>query len=110
MKISPVICFASANANPVLLFLSGSGVPVENMVSAVVPLGRSVVGGTRHGIVVKVVVSDSDVSGGVTCGIVFELSLGRTVLIVGANFRLIDRTFALWAHMWPMVDALGFGG
>ena len=33
-----------------------------------------------------------------------------SVLIVVVGFRFVDRTFALWAHMWPMVDALGFGG
>ena len=46
-------------------------------------------------------------SGGATC---FGLSLVRTVLIVGAGLGFVDCIFALWAHMWPMVDARGLGG
>ena len=29
---------------------------------------------------------------------------------MGLFLVLVDRKFALWAHMWPMVDARWFGG
>ena len=110
MQISPVICFVSANAKPVLLFLSGSGVSVGTMMSADVPLGRFVVwviveGDTGRGVVVTAVVSIAVVTGGLPCGVVSVVPLGRTELIVGAGFCFVERTFALWAHMCPIVNA-----
>ena len=83
--------------------------------SADVPLGRFVVwvivdGDAGHGVVVNAVVPDSVVTGGFTCGVVFGIPLGRTVFTVGAGVCFVERTFARWAHMCPIVDARWSGG
>ena len=80
-----------------------------------IPLGRFVVpvtveGDAGHGVVVTAVVSIAVVTGGLPCGVVSFVSLGRMELIVGAGFCFVERTFALWAHMCPIVDARWSGG
>ena len=121
IKICPVICFASANINPVGLCLSGSGMSSGiGWFGAVGLCCWSVIACDLAGdvsssaggvgspspfpstIVLCVVRSTSVMSGGITWG--------RMVFTVGLFLILVDRKFALWAHMCPIAEARWFGG